>query len=1140
MKINQVFIIILILTSFLFSQENIIIAESVHNEKTEKICVIPTLLDEKTEKTMFTPVLLDGKTEKAEYKPLIANIDETDNENTEIIQADANIKSNNLKKTTSFPDLEPYKRSDWDDKIVLSNTTGSTITSATIYDDQTIYVDFACVNSGDADAGAFKYGLYVDGILTKYVSKTSMYAGYYSYVLDSSIGTLSAGSHKFEIIVDFEGTVSESNEGNNIYTRYFTIMARTVSKPDLEPYKTGDWDDKIVLSSTTGSTITSSTIYDDQTIYVDFACVNSGDADAGAFKYGFYIDGALNKYVSLTSLNAGYYSYVLDADIGTLSAGTHTFEIRVDFEGTVSESNESNNVYTRYFTIQARSVNKPDLEPYKRSDWDNKIVLSNTTGTTTTGSSIYNDQTIYVDFSCANNGNTDAGAFKYGFYIDGVLDKYVSLTSLSAGYHSYVLDADIGTLNAGSHTFEIRVDYEGVVSEANESNNIYTRYFTILERASSKPDLEPFKRNDWDDKIVLSNTTGTTITSSSIYDDQTIYADFSCINSGDADAGAFKYGLYVDGTLKKYVSKTSMSAGYYSYVLDSDIGTLSAGSHKIEIIVDFEGAVSEANESNNTYTRFITILGRTSSADINVSPQNIIIREEDSNSSSRYFSDCNTELTEIPIHSLNRNIPDVKHAYINSFNDTICVNSIKGRPPESYDKNAALSESAIQSGTIVPYVPAYNWSFGCSPTSAAMLIGYYDNFASFANLYTGPSNNGLAPMDNSIWPDVMISGERRHQCPISASRNGLDERTLRGNVDSYWIAVNNNDSDPYIIYSWTEHEYGDCVADYMGTSQSRYGNVDGETRFWNYTNGAPMYDANLSAKSNDGCHGIRLFFEARGYNVVDNFNQLIYGYDGNSQGFTFNQFKQEIDNGNPILIHVQGHTMLAVGYDDSQNRMLFRNTWDYNTYSMPWGGIYEGMQHYSVSVIHIDGNSIENTIAILNSGGQKLRVSSIYNNASNWLNIDCKSTPFEIDPGEVENMNLSVTNWSAVSRPQSIGEITINSNDPDESSFVIRITAIPQNSSSIQGIIHDFVLEDNYPNPFNPVTTISFEISEDDDIELAILDVNGKTIETLLNEYKSAGRYEVSWDASSFSSGIYFYRLKAGDIIETKKLILLK
>ncbi len=83
-------------------------------------------------------------------------------------------------------------------------------------------------------------------------------------------------------------------------------------------------------------------------------------------------------------------------------------------------------------------------------------------------------------------------------------------------------------------------------------------------------------------------------------------------------------------------------------------------------------------------------------------------------------------------------------------------------------------------------------------------------------------------------------------------------------------------------------------------------------------------------------------------------------------------------------------------------------------------------------------------------------------------------------------------------------------------------------------------LEQNYPNPFNPVTTIKYQIPELSFVILKVYDVLGREVVTLVNEEKQTGSYEVEFDATSLSSGIYFYRLQAGSFVETKKMVLIK
>jgi hypothetical protein len=85
-----------------------------------------------------------------------------------------------------------------------------------------------------------------------------------------------------------------------------------------------------------------------------------------------------------------------------------------------------------------------------------------------------------------------------------------------------------------------------------------------------------------------------------------------------------------------------------------------------------------------------------------------------------------------------------------------------------------------------------------------------------------------------------------------------------------------------------------------------------------------------------------------------------------------------------------------------------------------------------------------------------------------------------------------------------------------------------------------YELYQNFPNPFNPVTTITYDIIKLQDVEVIIYDILGRKILTLVNEQQQPGRYVVNWDASHFSSGIYFYQLKTKDFVSTKKMILLK
>ena len=85
-----------------------------------------------------------------------------------------------------------------------------------------------------------------------------------------------------------------------------------------------------------------------------------------------------------------------------------------------------------------------------------------------------------------------------------------------------------------------------------------------------------------------------------------------------------------------------------------------------------------------------------------------------------------------------------------------------------------------------------------------------------------------------------------------------------------------------------------------------------------------------------------------------------------------------------------------------------------------------------------------------------------------------------------------------------------------------------------------FQLEQNFPNPFNPSTIISFDIPFQAFVSISVYNLIGQKVETLVNENMAAGSYSKSWNATSMPSGVYIYRLQAGTLLATKKLVLLK
>ncbi len=124
-----------------------------------------------------------------------------------------------------------------------------------------------------------------------------------------------------------------------------------------------------------------------------------------------------------------------------------------------------------------------------------------------------------------------------------------------------------------------------------------------------------------------------------------------------------------------------------------------------------------------------------------------------------------------------------------------------------------------------------------------------------------------------------------------------------------------------------------------------------------------------------------------------------------------------------------------------------------------------------------------------------------------------------------------------------VGEASNSLSIPDLTNFHDMVLSW---SSVITDVKNDKVfptryqLDQNYPNPFNPTTTINFSIPKDGNVKLNLFDVLGNEVVQLANEYKSAGNYSYTFDASHLPSGIYIYTIRVNSFVATKKMLLLK
>jgi len=228
------------------------------------------------------------------------------------------------------------------------------------------------------------------------------------------------------------------------------------------------------------------------------------------------------------------------------------------------------------------------------------------------------------------------------------------------------------------------------------------------------------------------------------------------------------------------------------------------------------------------------------------------------------------------------------------------------------------------------------------------------------------------------------------------------------------------------------------------------------------------------------------------------------------------QYKDSLYNSSKInsICFVNQNTGYAVGQIFSGNIRFFKTTngganWDTLRYN---NGRCKSLYFLNSNTGWAAGHWLSDSASIAYTS----------NGGVNW-SLQKKGVPYI-----VTNLNFanSLTGWATLESSSSILRTTTGG-----FTFVNNIsTEIPEK----------FYLSQNYPNPFNPSTNIRYQITNNSYVKIEVYDVAGKEIIELVNEKQSPGTYEVKFEAGDLPSGVYFYKLTAGDYSETKKMILLK
>lgn len=261
-------------------------------------------------------------------------------------------------------------------------------------------------------------------------------------------------------------------------------------------------------------------------------------------------------------------------------------------------------------------------------------------------------------------------------------------------------------------------------------------------------------------------------------------------------------------------------------------------------------------------------------------------------------------------------------------------------------------EYYVQGDTVNLGGPAYDWWYGCSPTSAGMMMGYYDihGYAgkSYANLVPGgTAESSTFPVSWSYKVNSIIASNGYvtdfYRYYDSTTKTFIADYSNGGNNVAYGKSGDDATSNLHTF---------NCLADFMGSGQGNTPN--GDTNFYYYLQTSPLYGTKFYASTayaygvNDGMLGMDEYFRSCKYGTGSlandtNFYTQVIKTGTMSNGFTFADYKTEIDNGRVVMIQVTGHSMFGYGYVEDSNGqwILFHNTWDSgDDEKMLWGGTY--------------------------------------------------------------------------------------------------------------------------------------------------------------------------------------------------------
>ena len=412
-------------------------------------------------------------------------------------------------------------------------------------------------------------------------------------------------------------------------------------------------------------------------------------------------------------------------------------------------------------------------------------------------------------------------------------------------------------------------------------------------------------------------------------------------------------------------------------------------------------------------------------------------------------------------------------------------------------------------------------------------------FATDFNGLTPPWDDNMVYSFHKYW-NVNSQGAIQYLLNIRSSYNvplWLGESGENSNqwfTDCITLMENNN-----VGWCWWPHKKISSIAGPLSATLTT--EYDYLLRYWSGTATAPTLDYAVNALNNqalklniDQCTYNRGVIDAMFRQVATDVtlpytNNVIPGlifatdYDFGRNGYAYKDSLYDNTKGNGGATWNNGWLYRNDGVDIEQCSDFPSNSYnigwiesgDYLNYTVnvQQPGLYDveirvaSNQSGGKILLRLDDENIGSFIDVPNTGGWQ-----------SWQSVSLQNVPINSGTHKLTAMFF-------------FGGFNVNYFD-----FVLTSTDVAKE----ENLPDKFDLQQNYPNPFNPVTTIEYQLPQEGLVKLGVYDLLGREIKTLVNEKKSAGKYEVNLDLSEMASGIYIYKFQAKDFVSVKKMTLLK